>query len=357
MKALHVGTYAGIPVKIHWTFAFMLLWILYTAHQNGLDPISIVWFTGFVLMLFVCVVFHEYGHALTAKRFGVKTYDILISPIGGLARLARIPRRPWHEFLVAIAGPAVNLLIAIVVILGLTPIVGFEEIVQPLQHISDVATPLGFMKALWQTNIALLVFNLVPAFPMDGGRILRALLAIKLSRVTATNIAAGVGQLLAVGFVILAVIDGMVTWGLIGLFVFIMARNERNSVKLEHKLETTTVEHLMSTQWPSISPTDTIADSLETNPTMRDTLVIHEGAVAGILATEHIRVAVRDDQLQSKIEEHITYNYAPIRPETTIAMAFTLMNTKGLSLLVIKNGDQILGVLDRHLLQQAISSY
>ena len=355
MQALHLGTYAGIPVKVHWTFAFMLVWILYTAHSYGLDPLSIMWFTGYVLMLFVCVVFHEYGHALTARKYGVKTFDILISPIGGLARLARIPRRPWHEFLVAIAGPAVNLLIALIIILVLGVFVGFSTILQPVIHIREVATPIGFMKALWQTNIVLLLFNLIPAFPMDGGRILRALLAIKLDRVTATNIAATIGQVMAIGFIIIAVVDGMFTWGFIGLFVFYMARNERKSVQLEHMLETTPVSTHMRTDVLTIPHDASMQELLDLNPRMHNMLVFDQNQAVGVIDTLNIRAAVKENLLHSKIEQHSTRNYTIIAPEASLSQAYTLMNTKGLSLVVIKKGDQILGVLDRHQLQQAIN--
>ena len=150
-----------------------------------------------VLTMFVCVVLHEYGHALTGRKFGVKTVDILVSPIGGLARMNKMPEKPIHEFYISIAGPLVNLVIGSFILLVFYLYNGKYSL--DLNSF-DLDKPAEFIRILAPINLTLFLFNLIPAFPMDGGRILRSLLASRIGKVKATRIASTVGKVLAVGF-------------------------------------------------------------------------------------------------------------------------------------------------------------
>ena len=185
-----MGTFWGIPVKVHWTFGLLILFVSYSAFASGDKLVQGLGLITYVLVLFLCVILHEYGHALTAKNYGVYTKDIIISPIGGLARLESMPDKAIQEFFIALAGPIVNLIIG----LFLAAILYFTT-GRMIPEISDFKfdEPIEFIRYIIWMNFALFLFNLIPAFPMDGGRILRSLLSIKLGKVRATKIAAGIG--------------------------------------------------------------------------------------------------------------------------------------------------------------------
>lgn len=187
-----VGRLAGIDVHVHLTFLLLLAWIGASRLFHGQGLVQAGLSVALMAMVFGIVVLHELGHALAARRFGVPTRDITLLPIGGVARLERMPEKPWQELAVAAAGPAVNLVLASVSGLGLYLVGGLQT--------SPATLLLGeFVVWLVMANLVLLAFNLVPAFPMDGGRIFRALLALRLPFLKATEIAVYVGRFLAVG--------------------------------------------------------------------------------------------------------------------------------------------------------------
>jgi Zn-dependent protease len=199
-----IGEYAGIGVYVHATFLLVILWVV-SLHW-GQDVAAIIEGVAFVLSIFGCVVLHEFGHALAAKRYGIQTRDITLLPIGGVARLERMPEDPKQELVVAIAGPAVNVVIAAILYAALA-IFGRVDLPERFARFEPFYLGAGsFMHNLMTVNIFLVLFNMIPAFPMDGGRVLRGLLATRMDYVRATNIAANVGQFLAFVF------------GFIGLF-------------------------------------------------------------------------------------------------------------------------------------------
>ena len=192
--AWRIARIAGIDVYIHLTFLIIVGWIGMSFWVASGTVLAAVEGVAFILAIFGCVVLHEMGHALAARRYGISTRDITLYPIGGVARLERMPERPQQEFVVAIAGPLVNVAIA-VVIAGVLWLTG--QVVAP-QAVS--MTEGSFLSRLMMVNVALVVFNMLPAFPMDGGRVLRALLATRIDYTTATKIAASVGQSMAIMF-------------------------------------------------------------------------------------------------------------------------------------------------------------
>jgi Zn-dependent protease len=209
---------AGIDLKIHLTFVLFLVWIGFTYFSYG-GAAAARQGILFILLLFACVLLHELGHALTARAFGIHTEDIILLPIGGVARLQRIPTDPKQELLIAVAGPLVNVVIAALLIYYL----GHRA---AMSDFDDLNTPrVAMLSKLASVNIGLVLFNLIPAFPMDGGRILRSILAMRMNYLRATQIAALIGQ----GFAILLGI-----WGFFGntfllfiaFFVFMGAQQE-----------------------------------------------------------------------------------------------------------------------------------
>src|SRR6266850_5994632 len=184
--SLNIGTIAGTAVRVHVTFLLFLAWIFFASYAAG-GPAAAWSGLPFMLLLFACVLAHEFGHIFTARRFGVSTPDVVLLPIGGVARLERIPEEPWEEFLIAIAGPLVNVAIA----LGLVALAGARLSTADLYAMESAHVSL--VDRLAAVNLFLAVFNMIPAFPMDGGRVLRALLATRLGFVRATAIAASIG--------------------------------------------------------------------------------------------------------------------------------------------------------------------
>lgn len=245
---------AGTDVRVHLTFLLLLAWFGisgYTAAgwPGALDSVL------FIIAVFACVVLHELGHALAARRYGIATPDITLLPIGGLARLARMPEKPAEEVVIAIAGPLVNLLVV-----GVLLLFGADLSLDP-----EAITGYGhsFISQLALVNLYLFGFNLIPAFPMDGGRILRALLSFRLSRRRATEIAARVGQGLAFVFVLLGLLYGNMFLILIAVFVFLAATSEAGQTGLMEIAARLPVERAMIRAFESLSPQATIGDAAD----------------------------------------------------------------------------------------------
>jgi len=216
-QRFRLGTFFGIGLYVHWTFSLLIAYVAYATWASGADPIMIAFTIMQLLTVFACVTLHEYGHALAARRFDVQTHDITLLPIGGVARLRQIPRVPIQEFVIAVAGPAVNVVIA-ALLLGLIFATGqawvfdtlFEvmtgavdpEDVESARTVIDgiFGTPtfVGFVLSILTINIILVLFNMIPAFPMDGGRVLRSLLAMALPYTMATRWAQRIGMICAV---------------------------------------------------------------------------------------------------------------------------------------------------------------
>ena len=198
-QSLRLGKLFGIDLFVHGTFWLLPLLVLFTGLSAGATPAALGGEVAFILAVFGCVVLHELGHALAARAYGVGTRDITLYPIGGVASLERMPEKPGQEIAIALAGPAVNFVIAGALFAGL---VGGAILTPWVTPSPDDAGLLTFAAKLMWANLVLAVFNLLPCFPMDGGRVLRAVLATRLSRVRATQIAVGVGTVVAVGFVV-----------------------------------------------------------------------------------------------------------------------------------------------------------
>ena len=242
---------ADIGVYVHATFALLLLWIAFSFWSERQSVRFVLSGLAFVVALFACVTLHEFGHALTAKRFGIRTRDITLLPIGGIARAERIPKDPKQELAIALAGPVVTLLVAATLFLWLLVTNSWE----PFARITVTAGP--FIERLMFVNLALAAFNMLPAFPMDGGRVLRALLALRMPYPRATAIAARLGQTVAFVFAMVGLFGNPVLI-LIGLFVWFGAAQESGSAQLEAALAGIPVRHLMQTEFRTLSPTDSL---------------------------------------------------------------------------------------------------
>ena len=228
-STLRLGRIFGIETSIHWSFWILLLWIVLSAlGQSGLAGAASS--CGLVVAVFFCVYLHELGHAMTARRYGIRTIDISILPIGGLARLERMPKSPVAEFWIAIAGPAVNVVIALI----LSGLIGLQSVMTDLYKPESLSHSL--LLQLVAINVGLAVFNMLPALPMDGGRILRSLLQIRMTRLKATEVAARVSRYLAGVLIVAGLIYGL-SLVLVGIFVLFAGFQELMMARLEHLRE------------------------------------------------------------------------------------------------------------------------
>lgn len=250
-----IGRFVGINVYVHATFLLLILWVVavhWLQHRSVGDVLNGV---AFILVLFACVVLHEFGHALTARHYGIPTKDITLLPIGGVSRFERMPDKPWQEFWVAIAGPLVNVGIAIGIYVGLF----FAGGLKPVSGLSLTGGP--FLERMLVANAALAVFNVIPAFPMDGGRVLRALLATRMDHVRATQVAAGVGQALALVFGLIGLFNDPFLL-FIAFFVWIGAAHEAQSVQIKDAFSGIPIRNAMLTNFTTLSTGNTLGDAV-----------------------------------------------------------------------------------------------
>jgi Zn-dependent protease/predicted transcriptional regulator len=276
--SVKLGRFAGIDVYVHATFLLLLAWVAVASWTETQSPAAVASGLVLVLLLFLCVVLHEYGHALTARRYGIGTRHITLLPIGGVAVLESMPRDPWQEIVVALAGPAVNVAIAGALFLVLLA-TGRPEPAFDLRFDAG-----GLLRTLLAANVMLALFNLLPAFPMDGGRVLRALLALRMDRVRATNAAARVGQALAVGLGLLGLL-GNPFLILIAVFVWIGAGAEASAVEAETRLGRQAAGRAMITSFTVLAPSDPLsrAVDLTLSGTQKDFPVLDGERIAGVL--------------------------------------------------------------------------
>ena len=253
--SIPIGTVKGTVIRLHLTFLLFLVYIGITHWAHG-GPDAALEGVVFIVLLFACVLLHEFGHILAARRYGVQTPDVTLLPIGGVARLERIPEQPAQELVVALAGPAVNLVIAAVLYFMLGGFLPPESM--------EVADPgPGLLARLASVNIFLALFNLIPAFPMDGGRVLRALLAHRLGYARGTQIAASIGQALAFAFGLMGLLGGNVLLMFIALFVYLAAASEASAVQMREASRALLVDDAMVTRFESLSPDSRIEQAVQ----------------------------------------------------------------------------------------------
>ncbi len=255
--SLRLGRFLGIDVFLHATFVLLLAFVAISAGLGADGLAAVLPALAFFLGLFGCVLLHEYGHALAARRYGIRTVDITLYPIGGVARLERMPQQPLQELVVALAGPAVNLVIALLLWILMT-VLDLPWV--PIQGLGLLEGPLA--ERLLGVNVSLLLFNLLPAFPMDGGRVLRALLSLRLGRERATRIAAALGQSLALVFGLIGLF-GQPMLLFIAFFVWIAAGQEAAAVTQATLLNGLTVGHAMLTDFKVLAADDGLDQAVD----------------------------------------------------------------------------------------------
>ncbi len=334
-----IGRVAGIPIYVHWTFLILLGWILFAGLSAGKTVPDAMIEVGFVLSIFGCVVLHELGHALVAKRFGVQTSDITLLPIGGVARLQRIPDRPVEELLVAVAGPLVN-----VVIVALLYAIGIRF--QVVATDQEVLLKGGFLGRLMLVNVFLVAFNILPAFPMDGGRVLRALLAMTMDYGRATRIAAGVGQLMALLFAFVGLQYNPLLI-LIALFVWIGAQAEASQVQERLELSGVPVREAMLTDFQSLTPGDTLGQAVELllAGSQHDFPVMQDDQISGVLTREALMQGLMQAGQGATVGAYLVENVGQVEADSLLVPAVNLLREAGAPCLQVVEGSRTVGLL------------
>jgi Zn-dependent protease/CBS domain-containing protein len=335
-----LGRIAGIPIYVHWTFLILIAWVVLGHALEGHGVATTVEGVGFVLAIFGCVVLHELGHALAARRYGVPTADITLLPIGGVARLQRIPEKPAEELVVAIAGPLVNVaIVALLYALGVRPTVDLAD----THHLIRAS----FLPKLMEVNLFLFLFNLLPAFPMDGGRVLRALLALRLPYPRATRLAASVGQLMAIGFGLLGLTGGAPMLLLIALFVWIGAEGEAAQVEERLALKNVSVRDAMVTEFHTLAPHDTLghAADLLLAGTQHDFPVRDDGHIAGLLTRADLMAGLSRGGRDARVAEYVSTAVKPVEADSPLVPAVALLREAGTPCLQVVDRGHTVGLL------------
>ncbi len=339
-------TFRGIRVYVHWTFLILIAYIAFMGYRAEKEPLAILGEIGLVLIVFVCVVLHEFGHALMAQRFGVDTKDITLLPIGGIASLKRMPEEPRQEFWITVAGPMVNLVIA-----------GLAFIVVAIMGVSMVFGDLFLGATTWTqvllfifgANMMLFLFNLIPAFPMDGGRILRSLLSMRMARNKATRIAAGVGRFFAIAFVVFGLMNGQPFLALIGVFIFMAAGAESRMVEQQTALRGIRVKDVMRTRFwtmPTSSTVQQAVDELLAGGDKDLVLTAPDGTYVGVLTRRDLVQALSNGEHMRTLGE-LTFSQPPATsPSDAANTAYTNLLTGQFALLPVLQEGRLMGVLE-----------
>lgn len=337
-----IGKVAGIGIFIHWTFAILIAYIVYSHYQKGENFQQIVWAIIFILSIFIAVVLHEFGHALMAKKFQIKTMNITILPIGGIARVEKISEQPLEELFIAIAGPVVNISLALITSLFIN-----RPTTDITQEITTSINSQNFAHHFLIANIYLAIFNLLPAFPMDGGRILRASLAFFLKRTTATHIASSIGQLLAIGFILVGFFSNPILV-LIGLFIFIAAQIESDYVMIQSRLHGYTVRDAIMKNYQSIDANASIEKAIELllNSQYETFLVIQNDIAVGTLNRADIIIALEKFGQKEIIQNIMNKKFVTLQAESTLENAFQQSQQSNIILMPVLDQNKLIGTID-----------
>jgi stage IV sporulation protein FB len=324
--SFNFGSIAGTSIKLHVTFLLFLAWIFLASYSTG--GAEEAWNSlAFVLLLFACVVAHEFGHIAMAKRFGVTTPTVTLLPIGGVAQLERIPEKPWEEFLVAVAGPAVNVVIAMALMLAF----GASPDSKNLAGVDNSAV--AMIDRLAAVNVFLVLFNMIPAFPMDGGRVLRAVLASRLGYVRATEIAAKIGQFLAFGLGFLGLFGNPLLI-FIAIFVYLAAASESQLIAVRAMSRGVPTGAAMMTQFATLAPDAPIDHAVETllRTSQNEFPVVDAGGrPVGVLGRIELIKALKERGPDARVADAMTSPMPTVGHRSCLDEAFRILQEKSAS--------------------------
>jgi Zn-dependent protease/predicted transcriptional regulator len=335
--SIKIGKFVGIEVYMHLTFLLLVGWVALVHWQRGQSVIAALTGVLFILAIFGCVVLHEFGHALMARRYGIATRDIILLPIGGVARLEKIPSQPAQELWVALAGPAVNVVIAAVLFIWLQITASWE----PVQRLTLTTGP--FMERLMAVNLFMIAFNMLPAFPMDGGRVLRAALATRLAYERATRIAASIGRAMAVLFGLMGLVYSPFLL-FIAIFIWLGATHEAEVARLKSAVGGIPVNQVMVNDFKILDTHDSLqhAADLTLGGAQIDFPVVSDGILEGVLRQKDLFKALSRQDAQATVASVIRKDASTVEPTDMLDTVFTKLSECQCDLLpVIRNGELV----------------
>ena len=336
-----IGRLAGITVYMHATFLLLILFILFVSWANGRNLANTLTGVLFVLAIFACVIVHELGHALTARRYGIRTRDIILLPIGGVARLERMPEKPREELWVALAGPAVNVVIAAAL---LAPLLAAG--VHP--QWTDFRWSGGnFIENLMVANVWLVGFNLLPAFPMDGGRVLRALLATRMEYTQATQTAAHVGQAMALIFGFIGLFsDPFLLF--IALFVWMGAEAEASTTLIRTSVGGIPVQQVMLTDFHTLNPDDKLSQAVEhvLGGWQQDFPVVFGDRVLGVLTREDLLRTLSQNGSSALVRDAMRRDFEMADSHDMLEHALAILHSCRCRSLPVQHDGRLVGMLN-----------
>jgi Zn-dependent protease len=346
-SSLNLGRYAGIKVQIHWTFWLLFLFIGFMVYSNDGSLTDLFWNFLFIFALFFCVVLHEYGHALAARKYGIGTRSITLLPIGGVASLMDMPEDPKQEFIIAIAGPLVNVVIAVLLFM-VVPVDAFlvEDPELFEEQLSGIG-PENFLFYLLMVNIVLVVFNMIPAFPMDGGRVFRAVLATRMSRVQATRLATSLGKFLALLFFLFGLFSNIIL-AVIAVFIYFGAHSENIMIQQISLLEGNDIRDAMITDFTTLSPDNTLHDAVERilSSTEQDFVVTDNGEPKGILFMSDLAGALREKNRDTLVQDVMKTRFITLDAAATLPSAYRQLRRGDRNFFPVVENGKLVGVLD-----------
>ncbi|MEZ6087872.1 MAG: site-2 protease family protein [Pirellulaceae bacterium] len=341
-RRIKVGTFFGVALFLHWTFFLLPAWMAYLEWSYGGDWIDISLTTILIGLLFTCVILHEYGHVLAARAFGVGTRDITMLPIGGVARLERMPEEPWQELIVAVAGPAVNVLIATTLGIGIAVAYGVDL------DLSDESNM--FAHKIFAMNIALVVFNMIPAFPMDGGRVFRSAASMLTNHRRATWLAMRVGQGIALVLFVIGVrnMQDYPFVPFIAAFIFWVGMMEYRQVDIASQVKDLRVRDAMIRKFATADidePLSELAD-LAADQLQSVFPVTEHGIYRGVLQLEELAVAMRQPGAGRKAGEIMRWDTITVDQDESLEDVLVGMPRGMGQIPVLNDLHQVVGLLD-----------
>ena len=346
-SALRIATVAGIPIRLHFTFLLFLLWVG-LAGPHGAGGLSVL----YVLAIFLCVVLHELGHSVVAQRDGIPVLDITLYPIGGVARIEKRPTAR-QELGIAVAGPAVNVVIALLLWAALAALkapLTVASLQAPVQTV-----PVFLTKVLF-ANVWLVLFNLIPAFPMDGGRVLRAVLALNMPAARATGIAASIGQTMAIAAGIWAIFSGQWFLMFIAFFIYLGAGQEAFAYRQAALGEGVTVQSAMMTDVRTLTVGNTLKEAADVllDTAQQDFPVVHGDTVQGLLRRDGLLRGLAEQGPSAYVAGAMSRQFASAGPDDDLGAVLPVLQTQAGPILVLDPAQdgRLLGVLTSENVQE-----
>jgi Zn-dependent protease len=336
------GVVNNTHIRIHSTFVILLVWIAFNYWRLTNSTAAVVYGVTFIVVIFGCVLLHEMGHALAAGLFGVRTRSITLLPIGGIASMDKMPDDPRQEILIALAGPTVNLVIGLLLYLYLK---GTGNLV-PSEEMGLITG--NFVQRLMQVNLIIAGFNLLPAFPMDGGRVFRALLSMRLESVRATQLAAGAGQGIALFFAVLGLLYNPLLM-LIAVFVWIGAAAESGQAMLKNQLSGMNIKDAMLSDYRVLSPDDhlRLAVDLTLSGSQKDFPVRSDDKTLGVLTQTDMLRGLKEAGEGQMVRDVMQRTPAEVSADTPLELVLEIMHENSLPVLVVTEQGRMIGIINQ----------